>query len=112
MFQNLEVYGEAKVLHRDVYNLTSKFPKSIEYLTLQLRRAALSIVLNIAEGSAKSSKKDFNRFIQVSLGSTYEVMAGLEIAEDITGKKLEKLVNSCTNLRNGLGALSKHLSSH
>lgn len=64
-----------------VYRTTENFPKSEQYcLIQQLRRAATSIYLNLAEGSVKQSKKDFARFITISIGSLVETHAIYQIA--------------------------------
>jgi four helix bundle protein len=68
-FENLEVYQLANQLLKRIYKISSKFPKNeIFVLTNQIRRAMLSVVLNIAEGSIKS-KKEFTRFINIALAS-------------------------------------------
>ncbi len=65
-------------LIKQVYWLTTKFPNEEKWiLVAQIRRAVNSILLNLAEGSARKSKKDFARFINISLGSLVEVHAGL-----------------------------------
>lgn len=64
-----------------IYQVTRKFPSFETYgLGDQLRRAAVSIVSNIAEGASRKSEKDFAHFLQISLGSTYEVETQLHIA--------------------------------
>ncbi len=110
-FKGLEVYAEARRLHLEVFRLTSSFSRELEYLSSQIRRAALSVALNLAEGSAKQSRKDFHRFVQTSLGSTYEVIACLEIVTDLTTKDTEQLSRDYYELRNRLGALAKYLTS-
>jgi len=76
-FRNLKVYQRAI----DIYKLTKTFPKDKLFgLTNQIRRAATSISLNIAEGSGNKSNKEFKRFLEMSLRSNYEVMTCLEIA--------------------------------
>lgn len=66
---------------QDVYRTTSRFPEQEKYgLTSQLRRAAVSIYLNLAEGTARGSRKDFARFLTIALGSLVEVDAAFKIA--------------------------------
>ena len=80
-FRKLEVWSKAMDFIENIYSVTSKFPKEEVYgLTSQIRRAALSIALNIAEGSGAASDDDFNRFLTISLKSSYEVMCGIEVA--------------------------------
>ena len=116
-FRNFKVYQEAKALHRKILRLTNTFPHSSYYLADQAKRASLSILLNIAEGSSKQSDKDFNRFIAMSLGSADETIACLEIALDeklISKSEFAELEKECETLSLQLGSLSKKLkaSSH
>lgn len=113
-FRNFKVYQEAKDLHRKIFRLTNTFPRSSYYLADQAKRASLSILLNIAEGSSKQSDKDFNRFIAMSLGSADEVVACLEIALDeklITQKEFSELERECEILSLQLGSFSKKLKA-
>ena len=65
----------------DVYKATDSFPDREKYgLTNQIRRAALSIALNISEGSASSSDREFARYLGIALSSTYELICAFEIA--------------------------------
>lgn len=79
-FQKFPVYKDIKDFIRNIFVSTSKFPKEYQYdLSLQIRRAAISILLNIAEGSGRGSDKEFNRFITIAMASINEVIAGLDI---------------------------------
>lgn len=113
-FKKFRVYQDAKEFHKETVSLTTKFPRSYYYLADQLNRSSLSIVLNIAEGSSKQSDKDFNRYIAISLGSTDETLASLEIALElklIRKDYFEMLENKLESLSNQLGAFSKSLRS-
>jgi four helix bundle protein len=83
-FRDLKVYQKAVCFSRQVYEITAKFPKSeILGLTSQLRRAACSIVLNIAEGAGSDSVREFIRYLEHSQKSAFEVMSGMDIAKEI-----------------------------
>jgi four helix bundle protein len=98
-----------------IYQATSDFPKDEMFgLTSQLRRAAVSIPSNIAEGQARLSEKEFRHFLGTSMGSLMEVETQLQIAENLVylGKeKAGKLLESCGEvgrILNGLlAAVSK-----
>ncbi len=83
-FRELEVWQLAMQLARAVYELTAAFPREERYgLTAQLQRAAVSIPSNIAEGNARSSLKDYARFVSMALGSTAEVQTQLLLSRDL-----------------------------
>src|SRR3989338_4333031 len=80
-FYRLEVWKLGMNLVNEVYSLTKKFPKDEVFcLSSQLRRAVISVPLNISEGSAKRTKKDFAYFVRISLGSLMETMTCIEIS--------------------------------
>lgn len=80
-YQNLKVWEKATQLVLEVYALTNAFPKDEMYgLTSQVRRAAVSIPSNIAEGSERRSDKDFVRFLRMASASLAEVETQLFIA--------------------------------
>ena len=81
-FRELKVWSRSVDFVVEVYSLTKTFPKDELYgLISQLRRAATSIALNIAEGTGASSNVEFARFLEMARRSVYEVMTGLEIAQ-------------------------------
>jgi four helix bundle protein len=82
-FEELEIWKEAIKFASNVYKVTNTFPAEERFgLTRQLRDAAISISLNIAEGSGRYHNKDFVRFLQIAIGSLYEVVSGLFIAKN------------------------------
>jgi four helix bundle protein len=80
-YKKLIVWERADELAHLIYDLTLSFPKDEVFgLTSQLRRAGLSIVLNIVEGQARNNKKEFHRFLAISLSSLAEVEYLLEFS--------------------------------
>lgn len=83
-FEKLEVWKEAKDFSLSIYELTSKFPKDEKYgLTSQLRRASVSICLNIAEGSARQTNKDKAHFTTMAFSSAVKVLNQLIISKEL-----------------------------
>jgi len=81
-FEKLDVWHKAIDFADLIYADTRRFPPDERFgLTNQMRRAAVSISSNIAEGSSRSSKTDFGRFIEISTGSLFEVVSQAFIAE-------------------------------
>lgn len=83
-FKELEVWKLGKELAIDTYKLTQSMPKEEVYgLTSQMRRATISIPSNIAEGCSRSSNKEFGRFLEISIGSAFELETQLIIAQEL-----------------------------
>lgn len=81
-FEKLDAWKKAVELADEVYRLTREFPDYEEFgLANQMRRAAVSVSSNIAEGSSRSSKKDFIRFAEIAFGSVMELVSQLHIAQ-------------------------------
>ena len=86
--KELTVWQRAKQLAIATYILTEKFPKEELYgLTSQMRRSAVSIPSNIAEGRMRGTKKDFLSFLRISYGSGAELETQVEIAKEIFKKQ-------------------------
>ena len=80
-YRDFEIYKRAVQFRKLVRMQLRRFPKEERFrLVYQIDRAALSIILNIAEGSARSSDKDFARFLSTSVSSLNEVIAGFDCA--------------------------------
>jgi four helix bundle protein len=102
-FKNLKIWQRGIDLISEIYLLSNSYPKNeIFGLTSQTRRAAVSISLNISEGSAKSSNRDFARFLEMSIGSSNELETLLIIARNlafIDDKTLFEYQQKITDLR-------------
>ncbi len=96
-FKDLEIWKRSRLFCTSIYQITSTFPESEKFgLTNQLRRASVLLPSNIAEGSSRSSNKDFSRFLEIVLGSAYEIETQLLIACDlnfISINESNKLIN-------------------
>jgi four helix bundle protein len=73
-FKKLNIWVNAMSLTKDVYLITSSFPKEEKFgLVSQINRCCISVPSNIAEGSSRSSNKEFSHFIKIALGSLFEL---------------------------------------
>jgi four helix bundle protein len=107
-FESLEVFRLAIDYAEMIYRLTKRFPKEEMFgLTANVRRAATSIAMNIAEGSGRGTRKDFSHFIDVASGSLFETVAAMMIAE-----RLGYLAqNDSADIRRAAETLGRKLSS-
>jgi four helix bundle protein len=83
-YQDLIAWQKAKIFASEIYRITEQFPKTEIYgLTSQLRRAAVSVASNIAEGQGRLTKGEFGHFLGQARGSLLEVETQLSIAVDL-----------------------------
>ena len=112
-YRDLIVWQKSMKLSKEIYLLTKTFPKEEFYgLTSQIRRCAISIPSNIAEGKGRNSDKEFIRFLQVALGSVYELQTQLELSlqlnyidniDDLLNLsiEIEKMINTLITKKGG-----------
>jgi four helix bundle protein len=107
-FRTLTIWQESMAIVKKVYSLAELLPKEEKYgLRSQITRSSVSIASNIAEGCSRSSQIDFKRFLQIALGSSFELETQLiiigelslistkEISETITNiNKVQKMINN------------------
>jgi four helix bundle protein len=112
-FEKLEVWQEARKINRSVYRLTQHFPRrELFAMTSQLRRAAVSISANIAEGAGRNSDKDFAHYLEQSYGSLMEVAAIFYLALDedyVNSTELEPFFDELERLARRIAALNRSL---
>lgn len=83
-FKNLEIWKRSRYFCSKIYAVTSNFADNEKFgITNQLRRASVSIPSNIAEGSSRASNKEFSRFLEIAIGSAYEIETQLLISNDL-----------------------------
>jgi four helix bundle protein len=91
-YRDLEVWKLSLSLVEDIYKATATFPASENYgLSQQIRRAAVSIPSNIAEGQFRNSSKEFRQFLAIALGSSAELETQLIIANKVNYLSTEEL---------------------
>jgi four helix bundle protein len=107
--ENLDVYRLARQFAVDLYRETSKFPPEERFgLTSRIRRAAVSIPVNIAEGASRRSKREFSRFLLMARGSSADLRVLLDVAHetgilsDETYSDYEQIVDRISSIASGL----------
>jgi len=113
-FRDLIAWQLAKALARQVYEITRKFPSEEKFgLVVQLRRAAVSIPSNIAEGRGRGTKKDFAHFLMQARGSLYELETQIELANELqylSQSDSARLLEACNELSRVLNGLINSLT--
>ncbi len=90
--KSLHVYTAVRELTKEVYKVSMLLPPEEKFnMVQQVRRAALSVKLNLAEGSTRRSEVERNRYIEISRGSVVEIDAAIETAVDLGYFKIEQL---------------------
>ena len=114
-FRKYDIWRNAVGFATDVYKLTSTFPKFEVYgLCDQMQRASVSISSNIAEGCSRESEKDFAHFLEMAIGSAFEVESQLLIAKNlgyINDTQYQDMVNKLSPNERQIHALINKLRS-
>ena len=112
-FEKLEVWQEAIDFADTVYALTRAFPDGERFgLTNQMRRAAVSISSNLAEGSSRSSRPDFARFVEIATGSLFEVISQATVSKRqgfLSEADYNQLYSACEKQSKMLSGLRRSL---
>lgn len=114
-FRNYDVWIDSVDMSIDIYKITEMFPKSEKYaLSDQIQRASVSVPSNIAEGCSRKSEKEFSHYLEMSLGSSYEVETQLEIARRlkyITKEQFDEQMEKLFSIEKRLLGLINSLNS-
>ncbi len=108
--KELKVWNKAIELATEVYQITADFPKEEKYgLTAQIRRSAVSVPSNIAEGAGRNSNKEFNHFLGISNGSSYELQTQLIIFRnlDLIDARVDQVLDQIDQIQKMTFSLQK-----
>ena len=112
-FLEWQVYKDAKDLFQIVNKIVKQLPKDFRYeIGSQLIKSSFSVILNIAEGSGKSSDKELSRFFDISIGSLNETVAGIDVLRDnkfITEDNFDMIIEKAESVSKQLGGFKKKL---
>jgi len=112
-FLDWPVYKDSRNLFSFVISLIKKLPQQYRFeLGNQILRSSFSVSLNIAEGSGKSTKKDFSHFLDISLGSLYETIVAADMLRDnklITETEFQTVLEKADKISRQLGGFKKSL---
>jgi four helix bundle protein len=110
--KNLEAWKKSMALVVEIYHITKTFPKDEMYgLVNQIRRCAVSIPSNIAEGCARQTSKETIQFLYIALGSTAELETQLLISAELGYIEKDTYIKDVINIRSMLLGLIKYLKS-
>jgi len=112
-FRKLKVWQKAVDLATEIYEATDEYPKTEMYgLTSQIRRSVVSIGSNISEGAGRRSKNEFRQFLNIAIGSCYELETQLMISQNLNYLEVElfeEFKELLTEIQKMIYSLSKSL---
>ncbi len=109
-FRELNIWKESMVLVKKVYGIVGDLPIDEKFgLTSQIRRCSVSIPSNIAEGSGRTSEKEFKHFLNISLSSSYELETQLILTRDLFNIKIEDEISHLQKVQKMIGGFKRSL---
>ena len=109
-FRELKIWKESILLTKEIYELSVKLPEDEKYgLKSQIKRSSSSIPSNIAEGSGRGTIKDFGYFLNISLGSAYELETQLVMIDLLFGINSDNIVLKINELQRMIKGFKKSL---
>jgi four helix bundle protein len=114
-FEELKIWQKAMNITENCYRTTKNFPKEEKYgLTSQLRRSAVSIPSNIAEGAGRNTNGEFRQFLGIANGSSFELLTQLYLSKRlnlITEEKVRHIINEVLEVTKMNFSLQKSLNT-
>lgn len=99
-FRKLDIWQNSMELTKSVYKLMQEIPSEEKFgIKSQISRCSVSIPSNIAEGSGRSTNKDFSKFLSFSLGSSYELETQLILVQTLFHLDCDKIINDCQDVQ-------------
>ena len=110
-FRDLEIWKDSFAIVKVVYEVSSQLPDDEKFgLKSQVQRCAVSIPSNIAEGSGRTSDKEFLHFLNIAIGSSYELETQLLLIHDSFEIDITELINKVQSNQRMIGGLKRKLS--
>ena len=113
--EDIDAWQLARKLARDLYRVTAAGPLERDFaLKNQIRRSAVSVMSNIAEGFERSGRKEFGQFLSIAKGSTGEILSQLYVARDqafLGALEFDNLAEACRRTGRAIGGLMRHVRS-
>lgn len=111
-FRELNIWKDSLQLVKKVYILTSGLPRDEKFgLISQINRCAVSIPTNIAEGSGRTSEKEFLHFLNIAISSSYELETQLILVEELFNLNTKELIDEITSIQKMIGGFSRKIKS-
>lgn len=112
-FRELQIWKESIAFVKSIYVLTSSMNIDEKFgLISQMNRSAVSIPSNIAEGSGRSSEKEFVRFLDIAISSSYELETQLILVGEIYGVSTDMIIEQLTIIQKKIGAFKRTLTTN
>jgi four helix bundle protein len=109
-FRELYIWKDSMSLVKKIYVLTSQLPKDERFgLISQINRSSISIPSNIAEGSGRTTEKEFSRFLEIAISSSYELETQLILVSELFDTEVAEVLNELKNIQLKIGAFKKTL---
>ena len=110
-FRRMEIWRQSMDLVKKVYVFTAKLPDSEKYgLINQMQRCAVSIPSNIAEGSGRTTDKEFAYFLKVAMSSSYELETQLILSSELFNYNVEEIITDLKNVQNMIGGFLRKIN--
>lgn len=109
-FRELKIWQESMKIVKSVYSLTSNLPSDERFgLVSQINRCSISMPSNIAEGSGRTSNKEFIHFLNISISSSFELETQLILANDLFNTNSEEIIEKINELQKMIVGFKKSL---